>query len=110
MRIEARRLVHELKTGRLTRRQVVTRMAEVGLSLGTIWAVLDRAMAAPAQALAAGRGSHGTLKLLFWQAPTSLNPHLSPGNKDFSASRVCLEPLISANAVSDHVKMGQIEP
>ena len=98
MRTDARRLAHELMAGRLTRRQVVTRMAEAGLSLGTIWAVLDRAPAAPAQALAAGRGSHGTLKLLFWQAPTSLNPHLSPGNKDFSASRVCLEPLISANA------------
>jgi peptide/nickel transport system substrate-binding protein len=98
MRTDAQRLVLALKAGQLTRRQVVTRMAEAGLSLGTIWAMLDRATVAPAQAIAAGRGSQGTLKMLFWQAPTILNPHLSLGSKDFNASRVCLEPLLSANA------------
>ncbi|AKG21411.1 peptide ABC transporter substrate-binding protein [Calothrix sp. 336/3] len=33
------------------------------------------------------------LKLLYWQAPTILNPHLSPGSKDFEASRIAYEPL-----------------
>lgn len=37
----------------------------------------------------------GTLKLLYWQAPTILNPHLSTGLKDTEASRITLEPLAS---------------
>ena len=36
-----------------------------------------------------------TLKLLYWQAPTILNPHLSTGTKDLEASRITLEPLAS---------------
>ncbi|MDJ0731412.1 MAG: peptide ABC transporter substrate-binding protein [Crocosphaera sp.] len=36
-----------------------------------------------------------TLKLLYWQAPTILNPHLSTGLKDSEASRITLEPLAS---------------
>ena len=35
------------------------------------------------------------LKLLYWQAPTILNPHLSTGSKDLEASRITLEPLAS---------------
>jgi ABC-type dipeptide transport system, periplasmic component len=38
-----------------------------------------------------------TLKLLYWQAPTILNPHLSTGFKDSEASRISLEPLASFN-------------
>lgn len=34
-------------------------------------------------------------KLLYWQAPTILNPHLSTGFKDSEASRLTLEPLAS---------------
>lgn len=36
-----------------------------------------------------------TLKLLYWQAPTILNPHLSTGFKDSEASRITLDPLAS---------------
>ncbi|HET9013990.1 MAG TPA: peptide ABC transporter substrate-binding protein [Thermomicrobiaceae bacterium] len=39
------------------------------------------------------RGGGGQLKLLWWEAPTILNPHLAQGTKDFDASRVVLEPL-----------------
>ncbi len=42
------------------------------------------------------RGGGGEIKLLWWQAPTILNCHLSSGTKDFDAARVCLEPLIEA--------------
>ena len=35
------------------------------------------------------------LNLLYWQAPTILNPHLSTGTKDVEASRITLEPLAS---------------
>ncbi len=40
------------------------------------------------------RGGMGDLLLLYWQAPTILNIHLSQGTKDDHASRVCLEPLV----------------
>src|SRR5579859_4051526 len=88
-------LLKELKTGRLSRRQVVARMMELGVGISAIWAVLDRATALPAGAAAAGRGSQGTLKMLYWQAPTIVNPHLAQGTKDFHASRVVLEPLLT---------------
>ncbi|MDF5731745.1 MAG: hypothetical protein PUP92_28000 [Rhizonema sp. PD38] len=45
--------------------------------------------------LGASGGNGDTLKLLYWQAPTILNPHLSQGLKDFHASRVTYEPLAS---------------
>lgn len=51
--------------------------------------------AAPA---ATGRGAGDTLRLLWWQAPTILNPHLATGGKDTDASRVTYEPLASFNA------------
>ncbi|NMG06429.1 peptide ABC transporter substrate-binding protein [Brasilonema sp. UFV-L1] len=35
------------------------------------------------------------LRLLYWQAPTILNSHLSQGDKDLHASRVTYEPLAS---------------
>ncbi|MBI2780631.1 MAG: peptide ABC transporter substrate-binding protein [Chloroflexi bacterium] len=47
---------------------------------------------------AATRGGGGTLTLFYWQAPTILNPHLSQGVKDQSASRVTYEPLASFDA------------
>ncbi|MGF1490966.1 MAG: peptide ABC transporter substrate-binding protein [Microcoleaceae cyanobacterium] len=37
------------------------------------------------------------LKLLYWQAPTILNPHLATGFKDFDAARLVYEPLASYN-------------
>lgn len=39
--------------------------------------------------------SDRTLRLLFWQAPSILNPHLAPGVKDQTASRIAYEPLAS---------------
>ena len=38
-----------------------------------------------------------TLTMFFWQAPTIVNPHLSPGTKDLTASRVVYEPLVTAD-------------
>ncbi|MBE9156092.1 peptide ABC transporter substrate-binding protein [Nodosilinea sp. LEGE 06152] len=42
--------------------------------------------------------SDDTLRLLYWQAPTILNPHFSSGFKDSEASRITLEPLASFDA------------
>jgi peptide/nickel transport system substrate-binding protein len=44
------------------------------------------------------------LKILSWQAPTILNPHLSTGFKDAEASRITLEPLATFN------RQGQLIP
>jgi peptide/nickel transport system substrate-binding protein len=41
------------------------------------------------------RGTGGTLDIMFWQAPTILNPHLATANKDWAAARVTYEPLAS---------------
>ena len=43
----------------------------------------------------ARRGGGGDLKLLWWQAPTILNPHLAVGVKDGDGSRLFYEPLVS---------------
>lgn len=48
-------------------------------------------------------GDRQVLKLLYWQAPTILNPHLSTGFKDWEASRITLEPLATFNADSQLV-------
>ncbi len=39
------------------------------------------------------RGGDGLLRLLWWQAPTILNPHLAQGDKDNDASQLVLEQL-----------------
>lgn len=40
-------------------------------------------------------GVGDTLSILYWQAPTILNPHLAVAQKDWGASRVTYEPLAS---------------
>lgn len=53
-----------------------------------------QAPAAQATPAAAANGPQGgTLKLLWWQAPTILNSHLAQGTKDYDASTPVLEPL-----------------
>ncbi len=49
--------------------------------------------AADAGPAAGSRGTGGTLNLIYWQAPSILNPYLSGGTKDIEASSVVLEPL-----------------
>lgn len=53
------------------------------------------ATVAPTQAAAAAAGSCGSLKILYWQAITILNPHLSTGTKDYDGARLVYEPLAS---------------
>ena len=54
--------------------------------------------------IAATHGARAdTLRLFYWQAPTIVNPHLSPGTKDLSASRIVYEPLASFDASGELV-------
>ena len=44
-----------------------------------------------------GAGQGGAATLLFWQAPTILNPYLSSGNKDTEPASLVVEPLAEYN-------------
>ena len=44
-----------------------------------------------------GRGVAELLRILYWQAPTILNPHFSQGTKDSAAASLVLEPLIDVD-------------
>ncbi len=91
-------LIRDVKAGRLTRRAFIHTM--VGLGLTAPWAsqMLASAGVASAQPKApaftpARRGGGGPLKVLWWQAPTLLNPHFATGTKDQDGSRIFYEPL-----------------
>jgi peptide/nickel transport system substrate-binding protein len=58
----------------------------------------DTPTAAPAATGAQGRGAGDTLRILYWQAPTTLNTHLATGTKDYDASRLILEPLAAVDS------------
>jgi len=131
-------LLEAASEGRLTRRDVLKRGAAVGLSastLATLLAACAREEAAPTQEPAgqtpvaaqtpaaaqtpqaaateppaAQRGGGGELRLLWWQAPTILNAHLSSGTKDFDASRVVLEPLADLDINGNLIPMLADEP
>ena len=50
------------------------------------------AMAAASPALAE-RGADGEVKIIYWQAPSILNPYLSSGTKDIESASLVIEPL-----------------
>lgn len=50
-----------------------------------------------------GRGAGDTLRIILWQAPATLNPHLSTAVKDWTAARITYEPLASFD--SDGITM-----
>ncbi len=45
------------------------------------------------ESVTSARGSSGLLTLVYWQAPSILNPYLAVGTKDIEASSIVLEPL-----------------
>ncbi|MEX0370708.1 MAG: peptide ABC transporter substrate-binding protein [Tateyamaria sp.] len=51
------------------------------------------AATALAPAAFAERGSDGELKIIYWQAPSTMNPFLSGGTKEVEASSMVIEPL-----------------
>src|SRR5712671_3931707 len=94
---ELRDLIADVKTGRLSRRTFVQKMIAVGLTAPMAGMMLSHsgvAMAAteiPYKPTKAGGG--GSLKLLYWQAVTLLNPHFAVGTKDQAGCRIFYEPL-----------------
>jgi peptide/nickel transport system substrate-binding protein len=94
---ELRNLIAAVRAGRVSRRAFVYRM--VGLGLTAPFASRLLAHAGMAQTVTrvdykpTKAGGGGALKLLFWQAPTLLNPHFAVGTKDQEGSRIFYEPL-----------------
>ena len=50
-----------------------------------------------APAAMAERGSDGEVKIIYWQAPSILNPFLSGGTKDIESASMVIEPLARYN-------------
>jgi hypothetical protein len=92
-----RSLIAAVGNGRLSRRAFARKM--VGLGLTAPFAARLLAHAGLAQTAAQSEykptkaGGGGQLKVLFWQAPTLLNPHFAVGTKDQEGARIFYEPL-----------------
>ena len=99
---ELRRLIAEVKSGSLSRRQFIRIMIGLGLTAPRASQMLVYSGVASAQSLPpykpARRGGGGLLKLLMWQGPTLLNPHFAVGTKDQYGSRIFYEPLAGWDA------------
>src|ERR1700746_4060228 len=94
---ELRGLIAAVKAGRVSRRAFVRRMVGLGLTAPFATQLLAQTDFAqtPSQAQykPTKAGGGGALKMLFWQAPTLLNPHSAVGTKDQEGSRIFYEPL-----------------
>ena len=109
-------LFDEFTSGGITRRQFLERAALLGVGLPAAMFVANtvRVSGAPARPRAGSvavaqegvgapdagmegrtRGEGGELRLLQWQAPTTLNPHVSTGTKDYLAAQLVLESLMN---------------
>jgi len=105
---ELRHWIARVKRGTLSRREFARILGGVGLSAPVAAQLLAAAgmpRPAPAQAkfTPARRGGGGELKVLWWQGPTILNPHLSIGVKDGDGSRIFYEPLISFDPEGNYI-------
>ena len=64
------------------------------------------AVCALAPAAFAERGSDGEVKIIYWQAPSILNPFLSGGTKDVESASMIIEPLARYNEKGELVRPG----
>ena len=95
---ELRQIIEQVRIGRLSRRRFIQAMVGLGLTAPMAAQMLSASGIAQAQPKASGftptrRGGGGQLKVLWWQAPTLLNPHFATGTKDQDATRIFYEPL-----------------
>jgi peptide/nickel transport system substrate-binding protein len=94
---ELRGVIEDVRRGKLSRRAFTRMMVGLGLTAP----LATQMLASSGVAVAAEkpvykptkRGGGGALKVLWWQAPTLLNPHFATGTKDQDASRIFYEPL-----------------
>ena len=95
---DLRGMIADVKAGTLSRRSFMQKMLAIGLTAPIVAQMLAHSGVAIAQGAKfaykpAKRGGGGTLKLLWWQGPTLLNPHFAVGTKDQDGARLFYEPL-----------------
>ncbi len=94
---ELRELIAAVKARRVSRRAFVHRMVSLGLAAPFATQLLTHAglaQTAPTTNYKPTKaGGGGTLKALFWQGATLLNPHFAVGTKDQEGARIFYEPL-----------------
>jgi peptide/nickel transport system substrate-binding protein len=98
--------VQRVASGEANRRDFIHAMLGLGLSgplIGEMLAaqrsgVAQGSRVAPPTFTPTRRGGGGKLRLLYWQAPTILNPHFAVGARDVAASSIVCEPLCWINA------------
>ena len=104
---ELRGVIEDVRQGRLSRRAFTRAMVALGLTAPLAAQMLASSGVAMAATMPdykpTKRGGGGTLKVLWWQGPTLLNPHFAVGTKDQDGSRVFYEPLAGWNADGDLV-------
>ena len=104
-----------LRSGEITRREFTLRALALGVGMPIIsfvlraetvrgmpgrhigWGVAAQGVAGPPAEGMDGRtrGEGGELKLIQWQAPSMLSPHVSTGEKDYLAAELIVEPLMN---------------
>jgi peptide/nickel transport system substrate-binding protein len=107
-------LHQELRSGKITRREFTLRALALGVGMPIIsfilraetvsampgrhigWGVAAQGAAGPPAEGMDGRtrGEGGELRLIQWQAPSMLSPHVSTGEKDYLAGQIIVEPLM----------------
>ena len=91
------RWVAQVRGGQLLRRDFIQRLAALGIAAPLGGLMLMNAGVANAQTAfnykPTKRGGGGTLRLLYWQGPTLLNPHFATGTKDEEGCHIFYEPL-----------------
>jgi peptide/nickel transport system substrate-binding protein len=111
-----RDLLEDVKSGRISRRQFITALTRLGIPIGVVATMLASCTSEgePGGGAAAPsandapfeprqRGGGGQLKLLYWQAPSTLNPHMTRGTKDVDASSLFYEQLLYIDANANFV-------
>ena len=104
---DLRLAIEDVRRGKLSRRVFTRQMIGLGLTAP----LAAQLLAASGVAMAAEsfsykptrRGGGGQLRLLWWQAPTLLNPHFAVGTKDQDGSRIFYEPLAGWSPEGDLV-------
>jgi peptide/nickel transport system substrate-binding protein len=92
-----RELIIEVERRRLPRRSFLRTMVAAGLTpsmaAGLLGAGGAHAQPRPSGGTPTRRGGGGQIRMLYWAAPTLLNPHLAVAPKDFESSQLFYEPL-----------------
>ena len=85
--IELRALIEDVRTGKLLRRGFIQQLVGLGLTAPMASMLLMHAGVAQAQGAAVykptKRGGGGTLKVLWWQGATLLQPHTTFARSSF---------------------------